>query len=360
VRYTGTISSLLEGKVMAEVPGRVVAVPVAEGQWVEKGQVMVKLDGDLLRLQMQAAEVQVEGLEKDQQRYSILTGADAVQGVQLEKTELALRGARIQLSTLKEQVQRTTITAPFSGFVTQLGVEVGTVLNPSMPVAMLTNDRALELVVSVPGAELTAFRKGQTVMVLPESGEAQVPGTVESVGSRGDMAHNFTGADHPESRCRPWRETRHGRHRALHTHGCEGVAHHPGQCADRFHARTRSVCGAERHRQAAHDRNGRTQAVAWWRWPKDLKPGDIVVTSGFISLADGTREVPLNREHANESKQTMTITEIAIKRPSLIIVIFGVLLLGGVVAYKPWCGTDAGLQPAGDHRAHHVPRCRTR
>ena len=112
-----------------------------------EGQVMVKLDGDLLRLQMQAAEVQVEGLEKDQQRYSILTGADAVHGVQLEKTELALRGARIQLSTLKEQVQRTTITAPFSGFVTQLGVEVGTVLNPSMPVAMLTNDRALELVV---------------------------------------------------------------------------------------------------------------------------------------------------------------------------------------------------------------------
>ena len=133
VRYTGTISSLLEGKVMAEVPGRVVAVAVAEGQWVEKGQVMVKLDGDLLRLQMQAAEVQVEGLEKDQQRYSILTGADAVQGVQLEKTELALRGARIQLSTLKEQVQRTTITAPFSGFVTQLGVEVGTPRILSLP-----------------------------------------------------------------------------------------------------------------------------------------------------------------------------------------------------------------------------------
>lgn len=57
VRYTGTISSLLEGRVMTEVPGRVVQVAVAEGQWVEKGQVMVKLDGELLRLQMQAAEV---------------------------------------------------------------------------------------------------------------------------------------------------------------------------------------------------------------------------------------------------------------------------------------------------------------
>jgi HAE1 family hydrophobic/amphiphilic exporter-1 len=42
----------------------------------------------------------------------------------------------------------------------------------------------------------------------------------------------------------------------------------------------------------------------------------------------------------------------------LIIVIFGVLLLGGIVAYRgPGRGADARLQPAGDHRAHHVPRC---
>ena len=287
VRYTGTISSLLEGKVMAEVPGRVVHVAVAAGQWVEKGQVMVKLDGDMLRLQMEAAQVQVEGLEKDQQRYGILTEADAVQGVQLEKTDLALRGARIQLNTLKEQVQRTTITAPFSGYVTQLGVEVGTVLNPSMPVAMLTNDRALELVVSVPGPELTAFRKGQTVMVQPESGEAQVPGTVESVGSRGDMAHNF-----------PVRIT-------LKADADHGVK--PGMAATVRSVPTdvkawptipsTAIIGssldpevyvvengtAKRKRIVTAGRDEGRVAVS-----EGLTPGETVITSGFISLTDGS------------------------------------------------------------------------
>ncbi len=287
VRYTGTISSMQEGRVMAEVPGRVVQVAVAEGQWVEKGQVIVKLDGELLRLQMQAAEVQVEGLEKDQQRYTILTGADAIQGVQLEKTELALRGARIQLGTLREQVQRTSIIAPFSGFVTQLGVEVGTVLNPSMPVAMLTNDRALELVVSVPGTELSAFSKGQTVMVQPEGGEAQVPGTVESVGSRGDMAHNFS-----------VRIT-------LKGDGDHGVK--PGMAATvrsiPTDAKTwpiipsTAIIGSSLEPEVYVVENGiakRKRIVTAGRdegmvaVSQGLAAGETVVTSGFISLADGT------------------------------------------------------------------------
>lgn len=94
MRYSGTIEAVSEGKVMAEVPGRVVAVPVQEGQWVEKGMVIARLDGDLLRRQLNAAQVQVDGLEKDRKRYTVLAAEDAVQGVQLEKTELALQAAR--------------------------------------------------------------------------------------------------------------------------------------------------------------------------------------------------------------------------------------------------------------------------
>jgi RND family efflux transporter MFP subunit len=286
VRYSGTISSLREGKVMAEVPGRVVALEVSEGQWVEKGQVMMRLDGDLLRLQLEAAQVQLEGLEKDQQRYTVLTGADAVQGIQLEKTELALRGARIQVNTLKEQVQRTAITAPFSGHVTQLGVEVGTVLNPSMPVAMITDDRALELVVAVPGTELAAFTKGQAVRVSLEGEARQVQGTVESIGSRGDMAHNFpvriTLQADPDHRVKPGMAAT--------------VLSIPDSKSASLTIPSSAIIGssldpevyvvengiAKRKRIGTGDRDAGMVAVT-----EGLATGDVVITSGFISLADG-------------------------------------------------------------------------
>lgn len=286
VRYSGTIEAVHEGKVMAEVPGRVVALEVKEGQWVKKGNVIARLDGDLLRLQLKAAEVQVEGLEKDQQRYGILAEADAIQGVQLEKTELGLRAARIQLNTLQEQVQRTTISAPFSGFVAQLFVDVGTVLNPSMPVALLTDDRSLELVLGVPGAEIKAFSKEQTVQVQIAGSGIPVKGVVESVGSRGDIAHNFTVRivlqANKDNGLKP------GMAASVRSIP-EGAATLPtipasavfgSTLVPEVYVVTDGIAQRKRIGTAGRDA-GRVSVT------EGLKSGDLVVTGGFINLSDG-------------------------------------------------------------------------
>ncbi|MBK9761972.1 MAG: efflux RND transporter periplasmic adaptor subunit [Flavobacteriales bacterium] len=287
VRYSGSIEAVHEGKVMAEVPGRIVALEVKEGRWVEKGKVIARLDGDLLRLQLKAAEVQVEGLEKDQQRYSVLAKADAIQGVQLEKTELGLRAARIQLNTLQEQVQRTAIVAPFSGFVAQLFVDVGTVLNPSMPVALLSDDRSLELVVSVPGTEIQAFSAGQTVPVMIGGSGTQVNGVVESVGSRGDMAHNFTVRivlqANKEMNVKP------GMAASVRS-SPQGAATLPTIPAS-------AVFGSTLAPEVYVVKNGVAQRISISTTSRDagrvavsegLQAGDLVVTGGFINLSDGT------------------------------------------------------------------------
>ncbi len=190
-RFGGTVVPLREGRVMAEVPGRVISVEVHEGQSVRKGDVIARLDGELLRLQKEAAQVQVAGLEKDLARYRVLTAADAVQGIQLEKTEQALEAARIQSANIGEQLRRTTITSPFDGEVTQLLVEVGSVVGPSVPVAQLSDPRDLEVLLYVSELEVSRFRDGQVVQVMVGDVPGAVQGTVSSVGRRGDMANRF-------------------------------------------------------------------------------------------------------------------------------------------------------------------------
>ena len=66
---------------------------------VSKGQPLIQLDNSLLKLQLQTIEVQIEGLEADVNRYTILAKADAIQGVQLEKAELGLKSAKVQKAT---------------------------------------------------------------------------------------------------------------------------------------------------------------------------------------------------------------------------------------------------------------------
>ena len=190
-RYGGTVVPLREGRVMAEVPGRVLRVAVREGQQVRQGDLIAQLDGELLRLQQESAQVQVAALEKDQARYRVLAAADAVQGIQLERTEQALQTARIQLANITEQLGRTTIRAPFDGEVTQLLAEEGTVVGPSMPVAMLSDPRELEVLLQVSEVDVTRFQQGQAVQVTLGDLTDPVKGTVLSIGRRGDVANRF-------------------------------------------------------------------------------------------------------------------------------------------------------------------------
>ena len=91
------------------------------------------MDNSLLKLQLQTVEVQIEGLQDDVNRYTILTEADAVQGVQLEKAKLGLKSAKVQKATLQEQINKTTIKAPFSGVVTAKLSEIGAFAAPGVP-----------------------------------------------------------------------------------------------------------------------------------------------------------------------------------------------------------------------------------
>ena len=277
---------LREGRVMAEVPGRVLRVAVREGQQVRKGDLIAQLDGELLRLQQESAQVQVAALEKDQARYRVLAAADAVQGVQLEKTEQALETARIQLANITEQRGRTTIRAPFDGEVTQLLAEEGTVVGPSMPVAVLSDPRELEVLLQVSEVEVLRFQQGQTVEVTLGDLSDPVKGTVHSIGRRGDVANRFPvrielAAD------------------ARIVAGLSATVEPPsGTAADQVTIPARALLGSSIAPEVYVVRDStarRTPIVATAAGngrlavAQGLKAGELVVTSGAVSLRDGAR-----------------------------------------------------------------------
>ena len=191
-RYTGIFEPFREGKIMSEAQGKIVRLGISEGDFVTTGQVVARLDDTLLQLQLQALDVQIEGYRNDLRRYEVLTPAEAVPGVQLEKTKLALKGAAVQRKTILEQISRTAIRAPFPGIVTMKMVETGAVIAPGMPLAQLTDISSLKLTISVPENELSRFRKGQNVSIGADALPGKtLTGQVSLVASKGDAAHNF-------------------------------------------------------------------------------------------------------------------------------------------------------------------------
>lgn len=190
--YSGTFEPFREGKVMGESQGKITRMDAELGDIIKRGDAVAQLDNELLKLQLKAVNVQIAGFEKDLKRYTILAHADAIQGVQLEKTQLALDAARIQYETILEQINRTTITAPFTGVVTQKFTELGTVISPPVPLIQLTDISKLKMTLSVPESDLKFFKINQEVNVTADIyPDMNFPGRVIMVGSRGDFAHNY-------------------------------------------------------------------------------------------------------------------------------------------------------------------------
>ena len=190
--YSGTFEPNKETKISAEIQGKINEVLVDVGSVVNKGQSLVLLDNSLLKLQLQTIEVQIEGLEADVNRYTILAKADAIQGVQLEKSVLGLKSAKVQKATLVEQINKTTIKAPFNGVVTAKFSEEGAFAAPGVPILQITNITTLKFTVNVPENELSQFKLNQSYVITADAySEVSLTGKATMIGSKANMGSSF-------------------------------------------------------------------------------------------------------------------------------------------------------------------------
>ncbi|MCB9186473.1 MAG: efflux RND transporter periplasmic adaptor subunit [Flavobacteriales bacterium] len=190
--YLGNFEPYREAKIGAELPGKVTSLSVEEGDRVRKDQELIRLDDALLRHQLEGINVKIEGLEADVARFRVLADADAIQGVQLEKTQLALKGARTEKKTVEEQLSKTIIRAPFDAVVTAKMTEVGAFAGPGMPLLQLTDITQLKLTIQVAEADLAQFRQGQIHPVQVKSLQNEpFSGTLTMIGSKANMANSF-------------------------------------------------------------------------------------------------------------------------------------------------------------------------
>jgi len=190
--YTGTFEPNKETKISADVQGKINSVLVDAGSVVSKGQSLVLLDNALLKLQLQTIEIQINGLEADVRRYTILAQADAIQGVQLEKAELGLKSAKVQRATMLEQISKTIIKAPFAGIVTAKLTEEGAYAAPGVPLIQITDISQLKFTVNVPENELSQFKMNQDYSLQADAyPENLLAGEVILVGSKANMGNSY-------------------------------------------------------------------------------------------------------------------------------------------------------------------------
>lgn len=178
--------------VISETAGRVLEVFKNKGEWVREGEIIAKVDDELLTIELEATQANLAKLRKDRERLTNLIEGEAAPKNKIEDLELGILAAESKEKGLKKQIANTSIKAPMTGTMGLRFIERGSVIGPGIQVAQVTNLEKLFLMVKATERDVLFIKKGQRVEVQPDVYAGTViPAVVTNIGLRADNAFNY-------------------------------------------------------------------------------------------------------------------------------------------------------------------------
>jgi membrane fusion protein, multidrug efflux system len=165
--------------------GIVKALYVTQGQAVRKGQVLARLDDQLIRQQIEPLRVQLASAEDTYRRTKSLwdQGIGTYQQVLSAKTQM--ESLSKQIGVIQKQASLMTVTAPSSGIADQVNVRVGEMFvgaSQAGPQIRIVNTSNLKVIANVPENYLGRVKVGSRIqIVLPEQNNRVIDAVVNVV-----------------------------------------------------------------------------------------------------------------------------------------------------------------------------------
>jgi membrane fusion protein (multidrug efflux system) len=159
---TTTIASDADAPVLARVRGEVVQIIAEEGDWVEKGQVLARLDGDRLRLEMLAARADLDRVRQEYARYSDLAERGLVSAAMFDGLKYDADALQATYELKKLNYDYSKIRAPIDGVVSSRDVKLGQNIDANSVAFRITDTSELVAYLQIPQAELAKFSAGHS------------------------------------------------------------------------------------------------------------------------------------------------------------------------------------------------------
>jgi membrane fusion protein (multidrug efflux system) len=182
--YSGTapIEAHEEAIVVAKVGGEVRQIYVEEGDAVQPGQLLARLDGDRLRLTLAQTDANLRKLERDYKRTLELAEKGLVPKSTAENTKYDLDALRAAYDSAKLELNYTEIRAPIKGVVSMRNIKVGNTIMPNDPTFTVTDLDPLVAFVHVPEKEFRKIAPGQNAEVVVDAlGAQRFIGTISRI-----------------------------------------------------------------------------------------------------------------------------------------------------------------------------------
>jgi len=206
ISATGTVAAWQQASIGAQASGlQLTEVLVTEGDHVQAGEVVARLDASLLKAELAAqkaavaqAQATLDAALSAAARADRLMTSNAISAETAEdrattvKTSRALLDqAQADADKLQAQIAQTAILAPFDGIVSSRPAVTGAIVQAGTELMKIIRDGRLEVGVLVPEKDLAAVSVGQPATVVDAAGRSskgQVSSIAETVNSTTRLA----------------------------------------------------------------------------------------------------------------------------------------------------------------------------
>jgi len=162
---TATLESRNEAEIITRVTGIIEELNVEEGDFVEKGQLLAKVDARRYQLALDKAEAELAGIEQELKRLSQMAEKQLVSAQASDKLKYQHRAAVAAKELAALDLKDSQVVAPISGYISQRFVKTGHFTQGYQKLFHIVDQSSLEAVVYLPEHQLSNVQLGQQALL---------------------------------------------------------------------------------------------------------------------------------------------------------------------------------------------------
>ncbi|MDR1941196.1 MAG: efflux RND transporter periplasmic adaptor subunit [Endomicrobium sp.] len=170
------------------IPGTVLKIDAAEGDYVKKGQILAQLDAQVYEKALEAVNAKAAQAQDAYNRYRPIFERGNLPEVKMVEIETMKKETESALAIAQKELQNCYLTAARDGYISKKYAEAGDSVFPGQKIFKLMSIDKLYAVIYVPEKDMAEIKKGADAVVsVSGADERKIKGKVVSVGVFADI-----------------------------------------------------------------------------------------------------------------------------------------------------------------------------
>tara|TARA_R110002073_G_scaffold72537_1_gene177101 strand:- start:65505 stop:66569 length:1065 start_codon:yes stop_codon:yes gene_type:complete len=184
---SGTLEANEEIDIRSEISGIVESINFKEGAKVSKGQVLFRLNDIELSAQLSKVKTAQQLASENQRRAKLLLENQAISQEEFDVANAGFESAKAESQLIAAQLSKTTLRAPFSGTIGLRSISSGTYVTPTTQIAKLVNTSQLKITFSIPEKYTSQIKVGSKLTFTTSNSNEEHTATIYAIEPQVDV-----------------------------------------------------------------------------------------------------------------------------------------------------------------------------